>query len=108
MDSAFRTDSHWLGSFVLLDFPVEIETETETCFRRHRRSGAARQAAIGEVGCQCSSGAVCRCRRHGRGKGADPPGRAGTSGSGKIRALWTGEKWNPPVRTARDREDVPG
>src|SRR5271157_5896310 len=108
MDSAFRTDPHWMDRFVLLDFPVETETETKSYSRRHRRSCAARHAAIDAGGSQCASRAIRGCRRHGRCKGTNPPGRAGTSGSGKIRTLWAGEKWNPSVRPARNWENIPG
>src|SRR5271157_5843832 len=36
MDSLFGTNSDWMGSFVLLDFPVEIETKDWNSSRRYR------------------------------------------------------------------------
>src|SRR5664280_1478658 len=67
--------------------------------RPQRKTGSA-PVAVG--------GTVQRPARHGRGKGRNPPGSAGTSESGKIRTLRAGEKWNPSVRTAWDRENIPG
>ena len=104
----YGTEHRWLASFILLDFPGATKTKEWSSPRRYWRPGSASGTKTCRSRSQCTSGTVRRSRRHGRGKGTNPRGSAGTSESGKVRTLRAGEKRNPSVRSARNWKNLPG
>src|SRR5581483_8514361 len=108
MGSVFRIDPHRVDYFVLLDFPVEIQTKATSSSRCCRRTSTAAAGTTGRGNSQCAYPAVCRRRRSGRREGANPPGGAGAFETGKVRTLRLVAKRDSVIRPAWNWQDFPG